>query len=130
MNAFQTNGTLLTEEWCKFFHENQFLIGLSLDGPREIHDAWRVDKRGGATFDRVMAGVALLKEHQVEFNVLACVHAANAAHGLEIYRFLRDEAGASFIQFIPIVERDDKEGRRDKLVRNGPAIRRVPHFGF
>ena len=110
LNAFQTNGTLLTEEWCKFFHENQFLIGLSLDGPRELHDAWRVDKRGGATFDRVMAGVALLKEHQVEFNVLACVHAANAAHGLEIYRFLRDEAGASFIQFIPIVERDDKEG--------------------
>ena len=110
LNAFQTNGTLLTEEWCKFFHENQFLIGLSLDGPREIHDAWRVDKRGGATFDRVMAGVALLREHQVEFNVLACVHAANAAHGLEIYRFLRDEAGASFIQFIPIVERDDKKG--------------------
>ncbi len=110
LNAFQTNGTMLTEEWCKFFHENQFLLGISLDGPRELHDAWRVDKKGGSTFDRVMAGVALLREHQVEFNVLACVHSANAAHGLEIYRFLRDEVGASFIQFIPIVERGE-DGR-------------------
>jgi uncharacterized protein len=110
MNAFQTNGTFLTEEWCKFFRENQFLLGISLDGPCELHDAWRVDKKGGPTFDRVMGGVTLLREHQVEFNVLACVHAANAAHGPEIYRFLRDEAGASFIQFIPIVEHDDKEG--------------------
>ena len=110
LNAFQTNGTLLTKDWCKFFHENQFLVGISLDGPRALHDAWRVDKRGASTFDRVMAGVALLKEHQVEFNVLACVHAANAAHGLEIYRFLRDEAGASFMQFIPIVVRDDNKG--------------------
>jgi uncharacterized protein len=89
LNAFQTNGTLLTAEWCKFFHENQFLVGISLDGPRALHDAWRVNKRGGSTFDRVMAGVALLREHQVEFNILACVHAANAAHGLEVYRFLR-----------------------------------------
>jgi len=110
LNAFQTNGTLLTEEWCKFFHENQFLVGISLDGPREIHDAWRVGKRGAATFDRVMAGVSLLKDHLVEFNVLACVHAANAAQGTEIYRFLRDEAGAQFIQFIPIVECDGKGG--------------------
>jgi len=110
LNAFQTNGTMLNEEWCEFFNENQFLVGISLDGPREIHDAWRVGKKGAATFDRVMVGVGLLKEYQVEFNVLACVHAANAANGSEIYRFLRDEAGVSFIQFIPIVARDDKTG--------------------
>jgi len=110
LNAFQTNGTLLNEDWCRFFHENEFLVGISLDGPRDVHDAWRVGKKGAPSFDRVMAGVALLKEHRVEFNILACVHAANAAHGLEIYRFLRDDAGAQFVQFIPIVERDSEGG--------------------
>lgn len=107
LNAFQTNGTMLNEEWCKFFQKNRFLVGISLDGPRALHDAWRVGKKGTPTFDRVMAGVTLLREHRVEFNVLSCVHAANAAHGVEIYRFLRDEAHAPVIQFIPIVERDN-----------------------
>jgi uncharacterized protein len=109
-NALQTNGTLLDDAWCRFFREHDFLIGLSLDGPRELHDACRVDKRGRPTFDRVMAGLALLKKHGVEFNVLTTVHAANAGHPLEVYRFLRDEAGARFIQFIPIVERDNETG--------------------
>ena len=105
LNTMQTNGTLLDDDWCRFFYEHNFLIGLSLDGPRELHDAYRVDKGGKPTFDRVMNGLDLLKEHSVEFNVLATVHAANADHPLEVYRFLRDEARAQFIQFVPIVER-------------------------
>jgi uncharacterized protein len=109
-NAVQTNGTLLNDEWCRFFREHGFLVGLSLDGPRELHDAYRVDKRGQPTFDRVMAGLALLKKHGVEFNVLTTVHAANAGHPLDVYRFLRDEVGARFIQFIPIVQRDNETG--------------------
>jgi uncharacterized protein len=109
-NALQTNGTLLDKAWCQFFREHGFLIGLSLDGPRGMHDAFRVDKGGSPTFDRVMAGLELLKKHQVEFNILACVHAANADQPLEVYRFFRDDVGADFIQFIPIVERDNTTG--------------------
>jgi len=105
-NALQTNGTLLDDEWCQFFKEHGFLIGLSIDGPRNLHDRYRVDKGGGPTFDRVTRGLACLKRHQVEFNVLTTVHAGNADHGLAVYRFLRDQVGARFIQFIPIVERD------------------------
>jgi uncharacterized protein len=116
LNTMQTNGTLLDDDWCRFFHEHNFLIGLSLDGPRELHDVYRVDKGGKPTFDRVMNGLDLLKKHNVEFNVLAAVHAANADHPLEVYRFLRDEARVQFIQFIPIVERanetDFQEGSK------------------
>jgi uncharacterized protein len=104
-NALQTNGTRLDDAWCAFFREHDFLIGLSLDGPYEMHDTYRVDKGGQPTFDRVMAGLALLKKHQVEFNILTCVHAANMDHPLEVYRFLRDEVDAQYIQFLPIVER-------------------------
>jgi uncharacterized protein len=109
-NAVQTNGTLLNDEWCRFFREHGFLVGLSLDGPRQLHDAHRVDKRGQPTFYRAMAGLALLKKHGVEFNVLTTVHAANAGHPLDVYRFLRDEVGAEFVQFIPIVQRDNETG--------------------
>jgi uncharacterized protein len=109
-NALQTNGVTLDEAWCRFFREHNFLVGISLDGPRDLHDAYRVDKGGQPTFERVMAGLELLKKHGVEFNVLTTVHEANAGHPLEVYRFLRDEAGAGFIQFIPIVERDNETG--------------------
>lgn len=109
-NALQTNATLLDAEWCRFFHEHNFLIGVSLDGPREIHDTYRHDKGGKPTFDKVMAGIDLLKRHRVEFNILTTLHAANADAPLTIYRFLRDEVGAQFIQFIPIVERDNDTG--------------------
>ncbi len=109
-NTVQTNGVLLTDEWAQFFKANQFLIGLSLDGPRALHDAYRVDKGGQPTFDRVLAGLRLLQKHGVEVNLLTTVHAANAAHPLEVYRFLRDEVGARFIQFIPIVERHNATG--------------------
>ena len=110
INTLQTNGLLLDDEWCRFLREYDFLVGLSLDGPRELHDAYRVDKGGAPTFGRLMNRVALLKKHSVEFNILTTVHAANADHPLQVYRFLRDEAGARFIQFIPIVERDNETG--------------------
>jgi uncharacterized protein len=110
MNALQTNGVLLNDEWCHFFHDHNFLIGVSLDGPRSLHDAYRRDKAGKSTFDRVMNGIAWMKKHRVEFNILATVHAANAEQPVEIYRFFRDEVGAQFIQFIPIVERDNGTG--------------------
>jgi uncharacterized protein len=82
------------------------LVGVSLDGPAPLHDAYRRDKGGGPTHARVMKGIEILKQHRVEFNLLCCVHAANAGHPLEVYRFLRDDVGAQFIQFIPIVERE------------------------
>lgn len=109
-NAIQTNGTTLTEEWCRFFKQHDFLVGLSLDGPRALHDAYRQDKGGQPTFERVIAGLALLKQHQVSTNALTTVHAANGDHPLAVYRFLRDEARLDYIQFIPIVERDNETG--------------------
>jgi uncharacterized protein len=105
-NTIQTNGTLIDDEWCRFFKENNFLVGLSLDGPREIHNTYRVDKSGNPTFDKVIQAAKLLKKHKVDFNILTTVHAANGDYPLEVYRFLRDEVHAQFIQFIPIVERD------------------------
>ena len=117
-HAIQTNGVLLNDEWCLFLRENGYLVGLSLDGPRKMHDAFRADKRGRPTFQRVMRALRLLQKHGVEHNILTAVSAANAGHPLEVYRFLRDEAGARFIQFIPIVERRPKpESVTDRSVR-------------
>jgi uncharacterized protein len=112
-NTIQTNGVLLDEEWCKFFKENNFLVGISLDGPRELHDFYRKDKAGRPTFDRVMHAVRLMQQHNVDFNILATVNAANVGHPLEVYRFFRDEVGAQFIQFIPIVERKNETGYQE-----------------
>lgn len=109
-NAIQTNGTLLDDEWGRFLHDNRFLVGLSLDGPRELHDAYRVDKQGRPTFDAVMRGLDVLKRHHVEFNTLTVVHRLNAQRPLEVYRFLK-EVGSGFIQFIPLVERRAPSGR-------------------
>lgn len=103
--TIQTNGTLLHERWARFFRENGFLVGLSVDGPRELHDIYRVDPRGAGTFDRVMRGYDVLRSHEVEVNVLCTVHRANQDHPLDVYRFFRDDMGARFIQFIPVVER-------------------------
>ncbi|KKH50728.1 anaerobic sulfatase maturase [Methanosarcina sp. 1.H.A.2.2] len=110
-NTMQTNGTLLDDEWCLFFKENDFLIGISIDGPRELHNAYRVDKKGEGSFDRVMRGLRLLQKHGVEYNVLATVNRRNADYPLEVYRFLRDEAKTDWIQFIPVVERINEEGQ-------------------
>jgi uncharacterized protein len=103
--TMQTNGTRLDDEFCAFLKEHNFLIGLSVDGPRDMHNAYRVNKGGQGSFDQVMRGWECLKKHEVDFNILCTVHAANADHPLEVYRFFRDELGAQFVQFIPIIER-------------------------
>ena len=105
LHTIQTNGTLIDDEWAVFFKEHGFLVGLSIDGPREIHDIYRVDKGGKGSFDRVMAGLEHLRRHEVDWNALTTIHTANQDRGLEVYRFLRDDCGARFMQFIPIVER-------------------------
>jgi uncharacterized protein len=112
-NTLQTNGILIDDEWCKFLHDNGFLVGLSLDGPRELHDVYRKDKGGNPTFDRVVAAVRLMQKHKVEFNILCTVNAVNSQQPLEVYRFFRDELGARYLQFIPIVERDNAIGSQE-----------------
>lgn len=109
INTLQTNGTLLDDDWGEFLVANDFLVGVSIDGPREMHDAFRVDKAGKPTFDRVMRGVDVLRRHGVEWNALTTVNSANQDHGRRVYTFLRDECGALFMQFIPIVERTTPE---------------------
>jgi len=109
-NTLQTNGTLLNDEWCAFFRENNFLIGISIDGPRKLHDEYRVDRAGKPTHDRVMRGLRLLQKHGVEYNVLVTVNRTNANSPLETYRYLRDAAGTSWMQFIPAIERLNSEG--------------------
>jgi uncharacterized protein len=104
-NALQTNGTLLDDEWGGFLHDNQFLIGLSIDGPADLHDAYRVDKQQKPTFDVVMRGLDILKRHRVEFNTLTVVNRKNSPKPIELYRFLKG-IGSSFLQFIPLVERE------------------------
>jgi uncharacterized protein len=106
-NDLQTNGTLLDDEWCAFLKENDFLVGISIDGPRELHDAFRVDRKGQPTFDKVMRGIGLLKKHGVQFNTLTVVNRINARRPLDVYRFLRNELGSTYIQFIPCVEPKD-----------------------
>lgn len=104
-NALQTNGTLLDDEWGELLAQHKFLVGVSIDGPAHLHDVYRVDKGKKPTFDKVMAGLAVLKKHGVEFNTLTTVHRKNSTRALETYRFLRS-IGSGFLQFIPIVERN------------------------
>jgi uncharacterized protein len=110
-NTMQTNGTLLTDEWCEFLKENDYLIGISIDGPAHLHDAYRVNKRGEGSFDKVMRGLRLLQKHGVEYNILTTVNRVNGDHPLDVYRFLRDVAGTDWMQFIPVVERVDEHGQ-------------------
>ncbi len=103
VNALQTNGTLLDDTWGRFLREHGFLVGLSLDGPRALHDRHRRDKGDRPTFDRVMAGLDVLQRHAVDYNLLTVVSATNAPHAADVYRFLKS-TGAQFLQFIPLVE--------------------------
>jgi serine-type anaerobic sulfatase-maturating enzyme len=114
-NAFQTNGVLLDDRWGEFLAGNGFLVGLSIDGPRELHDCYRVDKGGQPSFGHVMRGLGYLKKHGVEFNTLTVVHRKNSRHPLQIYRFLK-EVGSSYLQFIPVVERAAKDPAPNGLV--------------
>ncbi len=109
LHTLQTNGTLIDDEWASFLKKNNYLVGLSIDGPRAMHDAYRVDKQGQGSFDSVMRAWQCLQRHKVDVNVLCTVHAANAEYPLEVYKFFRDELGAQFIQLIPIVERATPE---------------------
>jgi uncharacterized protein len=120
-NAFQTNGVLLNDAWAELLKESGFLIGLSIDGPRALHDAYRVDKGGQPTFDKVMRGMEVLKRHGVEFNTLTTVHRGNADEPVEVYRFLRDN-GSGFMQFIPIVERIASKSTADGLHLISPSF--------
>jgi uncharacterized protein len=120
-NSIQTNGTMLTDEWCAFLKKHNFMVGISLDGPREVHDRYRCGPKGKGTFDRVMRGLRLLQKHKVEYNVLACVARETARYPLEVYRFLKGE-GVEFIQFTPVIERvSDDRCRQDGLRLAGPA---------
>jgi len=112
-NTIQTNGILIDSEWCRFLRDNRFLVGISLDGPRHLHDAYRRDKAGNPTFDRVVEAVRLMQQHGVDFNILCTVNAVNGRHPLDVYRFFRDELKTSYIQFIPIVERDNADGKQE-----------------
>lgn len=111
-NVIQTNGTLLTDEWCEFFAQNHWLVGISIDGPQEYHDHYRVTPAGKPSWEKVMQGIQLLKKHRVEWNAMAVVNAYNAEHPLEFYHFFRDN-GCQYLQFTPIVERltEHEDGR-------------------
>lgn len=103
-NVIQTNGTLLTDEWCEFFAQNHWLVGISIDGPQQYHDHYRLTSAGKPSWERVMHGIRLLNKHHVEWNAMAVVNAYNADHPLEFYHFFK-EHGCQYLQFTPIVER-------------------------
>ena len=121
-NAFQTNGTLLDDKWGEFLARNKFLIGLSIDGPEELHDAYRVDKGGQPTHARVLRGLGFLKKHGVEFNTLTVVNRKNSYHPQKVYRFLK-EIGSKYLQFIPVVEQQASTPDLNGLVLLKPYAR-------
>ena len=122
-NVIQTNGTLLTDEWCEFFAKNHWLVGISIDGPQEYHDHYRVTPAGKPSWEKVMQGISLLKKHRVEWNAMAVVNAYNAGHPLEFYHFFRDN-GCQYLQFTPIVERltEHEDGRTLASLANDREI--------
>ena len=112
-NTLQTNGVLIDDEWCRFLQENNFLVGLSIDGPKYLHDIYRKDKKGNSVYSQVINAVRLMQKHRVEFNILCTVNAKNSQYPLEIYRFFRDELKTPYLQFIPIVERKNETGNQE-----------------
>ena len=118
-NAFQTNGTMLDDDWCRFFTDHKVLVGISIDGPEHNHDHHRKNRHGKGTFKKVMNGIHLLHKHKVEFNTLSCVNSYNVHYASETYHFLK-QIGSGFIQFIPIVERLADQPREGHLALVGP----------
>ena len=128
VNAIQTNGTLLTDEWCEFLRANNFLVGISIDGPEHLHNALRHTRQGEGCFKDVMRGLRLLAKHRVEWNAMATVNSANVAHPLEFYRFFRDELECQFLQFTPVVERTTHNPNGTLLAHAGQQCGSVtPH---
>ena len=121
-NSIQTNGTLLNDEWCSFFHDNGWLVGISIDGPQAYHDQYRLTADNRPSHSEVMRGIELLQKHQVEWNAMAVVNAANADHPLEFYQFFR-EIGCQYLQFSPVVERlvNHADGRQLATMTNEEA---------
>jgi len=113
-NTIQSNGVLLDKKWADFLRRHNFLVGLSMDGPKELHDAYRHDKAGRSVFTEVVEAARLMQGEGVEFNILATVNAVNAQHPIEVYRYFRDELGARYLQFIPVVE-PDNAGRQGEI---------------
>jgi uncharacterized protein len=111
--TLQTNGVLIDDDWCQFLYKNDFLVGLSMDGPKHLHDTHRRDKKGNSVFDQVVKAARLMQKHHVEFNILCTVNAENSEHPLEVYQYFRDELKTPYLQFIPIVERDNKNGNQE-----------------
>jgi uncharacterized protein len=122
-NGFQTNGILLNDRWCEFLKTNDFLVGLSIDGPEEIHNRYRVNQGGRGSFKQVMRGLEFLKKHGVEFNTLTVVQRDNSQKPLDVYHFLK-EVGSGFMQFIPIVERTTQDPNQDGLKLISPDYRK------
>lgn len=112
-NTLQTNGVLLNDKWCEFLRINRFLVGLSIDGPRACHDAYRKNPRGESVFEKVVDAAGLLQQYEVDCNILCTVNSFNSRYPLEVYRFFRDQLRTPFLQFIPIVERDNTTGNQE-----------------
>ncbi len=129
-HTIQTNGTLLTDEWCELLAAHHFLVGISIDGPPSLHDRYRVDKRGAPTSERVLRGLRLMQRHGVDVNVLCTVHAVNQGRPLDVYRYFRDELGCTFIQFIPIVERLNETGFQEGDTVTGRSVDPVAWGSF
>ena len=127
-HTLQTNATLLNDQWAAFFAEHGFLVGVSVDGPPELHDAYRVDKKGRPTSARVLEGLGFLRRHGVEHNLLCAVNAANASHPLEVYRYLRDDCGGQFLQFIPVVEQTPTEADPEAVSERSVGPVQWGHF--
>ncbi len=121
-NNIQTNGIVLDDEWCQFFKENNFLVGISIDGPKELHDTYRIDKKGNPSFDKVVQSIKLMQKHGVEFNIIATINRLNADHPREVYNFFKEEINTKFIQFIPIVELEIKESNENFNIINESVL--------
>lgn len=128
-NSFQTNGILLNDEWCEFFLKNEYLVGISIDGPQHLHDKYRINKKGQPTFDSVLKGIEFLKKHDVKYNTLTVVNRTNGSSPLEVYRFLK-EIGQGFMQFIPVVERNpiDKQLEKNPVQPDNVSPNRVTEW--